>query len=131
MRQQPELLVWPETSYPGEWWDLATDFSPEAVNKLAPRVNLAAAPKDNWRSYAVLELNQEVVNHLRRWPADNLLGLSCWVMTDGNPEHGRRFNSAVLVRGTQDGASCPHYDKIHRVPFGEYLPFRDWLPFIA
>src|SRR5207253_7908392 len=92
MRRQPELLVWPETSYPDVWWDLATDFSREDVIKLDPGANMAAAPKENWQSYAVRLLNGKIVECLRSWPADNLIGLSCWVMTDGHPERGRRYN---------------------------------------
>ena len=39
----------------------------------------------------------------------------------------RVFNSAVLVdpRGEWQG----RYDKVHLVPFGEYLPFKHWLAF--
>jgi apolipoprotein N-acyltransferase len=38
------------------------------------------------------------------------------------------FNSAVLVG--DDGQIIGTYDKLHRVMFGEYIPFADWLPFL-
>jgi apolipoprotein N-acyltransferase len=39
------------------------------------------------------------------------------------------FNSALLL--APDGQVIESYDKIHRVPFGEYVPFREWLPWLA
>jgi apolipoprotein N-acyltransferase len=38
------------------------------------------------------------------------------------------YNSAILVSG--EGEPVGQYDKIHLVPFGEYIPFRDMFPFL-
>ena len=40
--------------------------------------------------------------------------------------HTRRYNSALLL--DRDGKAVGRYDKIHRVPFGEYVPLRDVVP---
>lgn len=37
------------------------------------------------------------------------------------------FNSASLV--SPNGDWVAHYDKVHLVPFGEYVPFKQWLSF--
>lgn len=39
------------------------------------------------------------------------------------------FNSALLV--SPDGKIAERYDKLHLVPFGEYIPWRNRLPFLA
>ncbi len=40
---------------------------------------------------------------------------------------GKSYNSALVIGA--DGARVGRYDKIHLVPFGEYVPFRDLLFF--
>jgi len=39
----------------------------------------------------------------------------------------RAYNSALVVGA--DGARVGRYDKIHLVPFGEYIPFQNWIKF--
>jgi apolipoprotein N-acyltransferase len=98
--QRPDLIVWPETSYPYFWTE-------EASGRPTPGTEAMARRLAGWQTPILVGLN-----------ADTL-----------STEHSaRRYNSAVLV-GT-DGMAHGRYDKVHRVPFGEYVPFRDWLPFM-
>jgi len=37
----------------------------------------------------------------------------------------RAYNSIYVI--DHDGTILSTYDKLHLVPFGEYLPFQDWM----
>ena len=49
------------------------------------------------------------------------------VQNTGQPSANEVFNSASLVG--PDGNWTARYDKVHLVPFGEYVPFQQWLSF--
>lgn len=108
----PDLVIWPETCYPDTWYDT----TPE----------LAADPSaTQWQ--AIIARNQ--AGFLAQWkrklpPANMLLGLNRieWI----GPEAHRKYNSAILV--TTVGELAGRYDKMHLVPFGEYVPLRGWFP---
>jgi apolipoprotein N-acyltransferase len=99
---RPDLLVWPETSYPDTW------------GELAPGV----PDKHSW------ELGRALA---KRWQADVLLGMGAAVAGPDDRLHS--YNSAVLI--DRAGRLRGRYDKIHLVPFGEYVPVRDWLPWLS
>jgi apolipoprotein N-acyltransferase len=111
-RPVPDLIVWPETSYPKEWVEVSPELSPERI-------------PEEWRRG--LDDSLDLVKRAtRRWPTNLLLGMSSEVLNaEARPE---RFNSAVFLKrnGSYDG----RYDKIHRVPFGEYVPLREELPWM-
>lgn len=109
---RPDLVVWPETSFPDDQ---------KVVAEGAP----ASAELDAFRA----DLPQRVA--LARDVAvlagtNMLLGLNTQVY--GNDGKIRRFNSALLL--TPSGDAVARYDKMHLVPFGEYLPLKDELAFV-
>jgi len=87
--QHPDLIVWPETAFPGYVWE-----APEMFEDLKRYVGELQTPL--------------------------LLGL----VTKNNGY----FNSAILI--SPSGEVVQQYDKLHLVPFGEYIPARKWLPFV-
>ena len=109
---KPDLVVWPETSYTLTWIDIA------------PGVNLRTVPLPFQREYNMSRLIVE--EDSRRWPAHILYGLNRVEWEDA--DHLWKYNTALLVdpKGTPTG----RYDKIHLVPFGEYVPFVETFPFM-
>ena len=86
--ENPSLIVWPETSFPGFF--------------VSDR-----------------RLTKEVLGLARELGIPFLIG--------ANTENGIEiFNSAVLI--SENGEVVDKYDKIHLVPFGEYVPFSDRIP---
>lgn len=102
----PDLILWPETCFPGEWYDAAPGSAPPA--DVQARV-------------------ARVAEAFRRlgWVAPTLLGIGA---TEWDAGRQWRYNSALLL--TADGRPVGRYDKIHLVPFGEYVPFRETFPWL-
>ncbi len=111
--ESPHLIVWPETSYPLSWMDWS------------PRLALSQVPqpyqdrRDELTQYAFPFMVQGC-------RAFHLLGVNVRYLDDDGNE--RRYNRAMLIDPW--GRPGEFYDKFHRVPFGEYVPFQDWLPFM-
>jgi apolipoprotein N-acyltransferase len=99
-RQKPDLIVTPETSYPGTWREDAPGVPTNGSRKLA----------------------HDVTAHVQ---APILLGMSADVRE--SEDTIRSYNSSVLIGA--NGRWLGRYDKIHRVPFGEYVPMKV-LPFM-
>jgi apolipoprotein N-acyltransferase len=119
----PELFIWPETSDPFGW----TEVSRELPFDQVPEAWRLEELKDRQRFHEMfLPLRPQFEDGGQGSPIPQLLGISTHFLDHEGKL--RRYNSALLLnRGANpDG----RYDKMHRVPFGEYVPLRDWLPFM-
>ncbi len=117
---RPDLIVWPETSFPDSWFEIAPEVPMASVSEKW-RDRAEKAYRD-MRTYARGEFKQ-----IPGGAANILFGLLSEVVVDPS-RAPYKYNSALLLYET--GARGGRYDKIHRIPFGEYVPFRDWLPWM-
>jgi apolipoprotein N-acyltransferase len=110
---KPALVVWPETSYPHEWLEVAPNVASQQI-------------PPGW-SREIRIGRARARDQAARWRSDLLVGANCSVLTSS--DKFIRYNSAILTR--TDGGFAGRYDKIHCVPFGEYVPLKDWLPLMS
>ena len=72
-------------------------------------------------------LSEKVQEGIHDTNTNFLIGSPSFVRGENNTIE--YYNSAYLI--SPDGRVCGKYDKAHLVPFGEYVPFKKWLPFIG
>lgn len=116
VRYQPDLVVWPETMFR---WPLVdrNGKSNAHLQKIAPEI-----PLHRWTEASV---HKTLNNMSQEANAALVIGIDTVAAGDRKVN---QFNSALFVR--PDVGVMSRYDKIHRVPFGEYMPLRDTLPFL-
>ena len=74
-------------------------------------------------------LTNELLVFTARTGVPLLSGAPWFEEDEGAPNNVRLYNSVALF--TPDGRFAATYFKSHLVPFGEYVPLQDYLPFIA
>ena len=123
-----DLIVWPETMFryrlhtrdaeyappPGFFQPSADEFfsvTTSLLNDLACEFDaaiLVGIDRTHWREPTA---------------ARQIIG------EDGKPYYADSFNSSVLV--DRDGQIVGTYDKMHLLPFGEYIPLVQWAPMLS
>ncbi len=71
------------------------------------------------------ELTDMVKKGIKETEAHFLIGSPAFEFREKEVDY---YNRAYLVN--TKGEKIDQYDKVHLVPFGEYVPFKKWLPFI-
>lgn len=105
----------------------------ETYNNLAARANRDKPDLIVWPETATpffIGHNRPMTDLLqagiRRTKTDHLIGTPTAIRYKGRTAY---HNSAVLF--DDQSRIVDHYEKVHLVPYGEYVPLKKWLPFIG
>lgn len=76
------------------------------------------------------DLSEKVIQGIKKTGSDCLFGAPFFSSKGRLSENNiKYYNSAYLL--DSDGKIEGRYDKVHLVPFGEYVPLKKWLPFFG
>ena len=113
--EQPDVVIWPETMFTWPLLELEDGMTEaEFLKQYAEMKNL-------------IEIDEEarlgLMDIMENSGASVIIGLEAFQV---GPDKLRRFNSAQFI--DRQVGIAGRYDKLHRVPFGEYVPGSDQFP---
>lgn len=115
--RSPDLIVWPETMFRSPLMVNQDGLDLDQLRAVSPQID-----PNWWDDPRTVQLLSDMS---QQTSAAMIIGLESWVARDSGVSF---YNSAAFL--TPDGGISGRYDKLHRVPFGEYVPLRDEVPFL-
>ncbi len=117
VKEQPDLIIWPETMFRWPLIDIPLDVSDEQLQAAHPQLRISSLRDPGVR--------KKLAAMAQMAGAALVIGLE---RIEIDAKHFRTYNSAVFVRS--DGTLAGRYDKLHRVAFGEYIPLVEAFPWL-
>ncbi len=124
VQYQPDMIVWPETMFRWPVYERETGMSDVDLLALAP--NVEGLRQEAWLGAFNDTTTREVLADMSNQAGATLvLGLET---IRASSEGLESFNSAALIKPGEGQVN--RYDKRHLVPFGEYIPFKESMPWL-
>jgi apolipoprotein N-acyltransferase len=123
-KERPDLIIWPETAYPFGFITVNSAVDAKSLESQVRSISKKMSVSD-W-----LDKRKDVSEHLHLWTDRiNVPMLVGSVLYDHQPNTLNKYNSAILFEPSLRTLSF--YHKMHLVPFGEYIPFVQTLPWLT
>lgn len=117
-RHQAEVIVWPETMFRYPYPMADASLTGQELKDLHPDL-----PAEFWTDK---KADQALVDMTEGSRAGLIVGADVFA---GDKTGMRVYNSALFFEPAR--GLVGRYDKLHRVPFGEYVPMKELFPFLA